>query len=152
MKLAEALSLRADLSARLSQLAARAAQNARAQEGEVPLEDPLALLAEHARLADELEALIRGINRTNLTATLADGTTLTDALARRDVLRLLLRDRRSVADRAAERGDRYSQSEIRWVATVDVPALRADVDAISKELRVLDTSIQEANWSNQLTA
>jgi hypothetical protein len=44
MKLAEALALRADLQARLAQLASRATTNARYQEGEEPAEDPNALL------------------------------------------------------------------------------------------------------------
>ena len=40
MKLAEALSLRADLQKRISQLEVRLKNNARIQEGEEPAEDP----------------------------------------------------------------------------------------------------------------
>lgn len=150
MKLAEALAERAALTTRMSQLAARAAQSSRVQEGEAPIEDPAALLAEHARLADQLTALIVRINRTNLTVTIADGATLTEALARRDVLRLLIAARTQVAETAAARADRYSQSEIRYVSAIDVAAVRNDLDALSQQWRELDVRIQEANWANDL--
>src|SRR5690349_9165687 len=87
MKLAEALALRADAARRVEQLRARIAASARYQEGEAPAEDAGALLAEAAEALGTLESLIRRINRTNA-VTVVDGQTLTDALARRDVLRL----------------------------------------------------------------
>ena len=46
MKLAEALSLRADLQRRIAALRERLRKNARVQEGDTPAEDPLELLAE----------------------------------------------------------------------------------------------------------
>lgn len=150
MKLAEALAERAALSTRLSQLAQRAAQHARVQEGEPPVEDPTALLAEHDRVAAQLTELIARINRTNLQATLADGTTLTDALAQRDVLRLRVQAYTSTADAGAARADRYSQSEIRYVAAIDVAAVRSRADALSQQWRELDVRIQEANWQSDL--
>lgn len=87
VKLAEALALRADATRRVEQLRARITGSARHQEGETPAEDAAALLAEAGAVLDELESLIRRINRTNA-ATQIEGGTLTDALARRDVLRL----------------------------------------------------------------
>lgn len=150
MKLAEALAERAALNARMSQLAARATQSARVQEGEEPIEAPADLLAEHGRLADALADLILRINRTNLEVRLADGATMTAALARRDVLRLLLNARTAVADAASARGDRFTRTEVRYVAAVDVAALRADIDRLSKEWRELDVRIQEANWAHEL--
>lgn len=65
MKLAEALSLRADATRRVEQLRTRIVANARFQEGEEPTEDAAALLAEAGAVLDELEGLIRRINRTN---------------------------------------------------------------------------------------
>lgn len=150
MKLAEALAERAALTTRLNQLSQRAAQHARVQEGEAPVEDPAALLAEHDRVSGELAALIARINRTNLQATLADGTTLTDALALRDVLRLRVQAYTQTADAGAARADRYSQSEIRYVAAIDVAAVRATADALSQQWRELDIRIQEANWQSDL--
>ena len=150
MKLAEALAERSALTTRMAQLAARATQSARVQEGEDPVESPGELLAEHGRLAASLSDLILRINRTNLDTTLAGGTTLTAALARRDVLRLLLAARTAVADAASARADRYSRTEIRFVAAIDVAALRTELDALSKEARELDVRIQEANWAHEL--
>ena len=89
MKLAEALAKRADLQRRIEQMRGRLQKSALVQEGESPPEDPQELLGEAERLVSELEGYVRSINRTNLSATLADGeTTLTDALARRDALTL----------------------------------------------------------------
>jgi hypothetical protein len=65
VKLAEALSLRADATRRVEQLRARIVANARFQEGEEPTEDAAALLGEAGAVLDELEDLIRRINRTN---------------------------------------------------------------------------------------
>ena len=64
MKLAEALSIRADLQTRYSQLAGRANASARYQEGETPAEDAGALLTEMDRIASQLEALVVRINVT----------------------------------------------------------------------------------------
>ena len=86
MKLAEALALRADAARRAEQLRSRVTGSARFQEGETPAEDAAALLTEGGTVLDELESLIRRINRTNA-VTMVGGATLTDALARRDVLR-----------------------------------------------------------------
>ena len=58
---------------------------AKVQEGEAPPEQPEVLLAEFEQAAEELRRLIARINRTNLTVVTAEGETLTDALARRDV-------------------------------------------------------------------
>ncbi|MEZ4519486.1 MAG: hypothetical protein R3C44_22530 [Chloroflexota bacterium] len=67
------------------------------------------------RMADELESLIRRINRTNSATVLEPGDeTIADAIAQQDVLRV----RRTVYKAAAEAGivrrDRYSKSELRF--------------------------------------
>ena len=45
---------------------------------------------------------------------------------------------------------RYSRSEVRFVPTVDVKALRDMADSASKAYRELDTKIQQLNWTTQL--
>jgi hypothetical protein len=65
VKLAEALSLRANAARRIEQLRSRIVGNARYQEGEDPAEDPAALLTEAGEALREYETLIRRINRTN---------------------------------------------------------------------------------------
>ena len=88
MKLAEALLLRADRNRTLEQLMQRIQVSARYQEGEKPPEEARDLVATASTVLDELEVLIRSINRTNSGTVMADGGTVTDALAERDVLRL----------------------------------------------------------------
>lgn len=134
----------------MSQLAARIEQNVLVQEGEQPAEDPLALLVEHDRLANDLRELILRINTTNLEVSIPGHQNMTDALAHRDVLRLQVRLRQSVAQRASARFDRSTRSELRYVSIVDVPLVRTEADELSAQLRELDTRIQEANWLNDL--
>src|SRR5215471_1407050 len=88
MKLAEALLLRADRNRTLEQLKQRIQVSARYQEGENPPEDVRDLVVAASSVLDELQSLIRDINRTNSSTVMADGRTVTEALAERDVLRL----------------------------------------------------------------
>jgi hypothetical protein len=152
MKLAEALALRADASRRAEQLRARVTGSARYQEGETPAEDAAALLAEAGEVLGELESLIRRINRTNA-ATPADGGTLTDALARRDVLRLRHSIVTAAADAAAgegQRGYRQLRSELRMIPALPVADLRRQADDLARQLREVDTLIQRTNWEADL--
>ncbi len=152
MKLAEALALRADAARRAEQLRARIAASARYQEGETPAEDATALLAEAAEVLSELETLIRRINRTNAAVHL-DAGTLTDALARRDVLRLRHRMVTSAADAAAgdaQRGFRQLRSELKMIPALPVAELRSQADDLARQLREVDTLIQRTNWEADL--
>src|SRR5438045_4613922 len=87
MKLAEALLLRADLQKKIASLRERIVANAVVQEKDKPSEDPNILMKEAFGAIDDLEALVTKINKTNLSAKLADGRTLTDAIALRDTLK-----------------------------------------------------------------
>lgn len=150
MKLAEALILRADLQKRHAQLKARIIRSAKVQEGETPPEDPARLLAEAEQVATQLEDLLRRINRTNSTTPLDDGSTLTDALARRDVSRLRHALLREVAQAAVVTQDRYSKSEVRFRSTVAIAAIEAQADDLARSMRELEARIQEANWRADL--
>lgn len=157
VKLAEALAQRADAQKRLEQLRARIQGSARYQEGEEPPEEAGALLREADRVLDELEDLIRRINRTNSGAEVEPGTTLTDAIARRDVLRLRRALVAGAADAATGQAQnrpamavRQMRSELRYLSALDVPALRQQSDDVAKELRELDNRIQQVNWEVEL--
>ena len=150
MKLAEALVLRSDIAKRMEQVKARALRNAKVQDGDKPAEDPSALMEEHDRLAAELENLISRINRTN-SATPFMGATLTEALAKRDVLRLRQMAWRDVADRATVVQTIQTKSEVRFRSALDVRAAQKLADDLSRDLRNLDAKIQEANWLTQLS-
>ena len=150
MKLASALSERADIQRRLSELQSRLNNNAKTQEGEEPAEDPKALLKELDALLDRLETLMFQINLTN-SKTVSNGKTMTELLARRDCLAKRLNIMRSFLDQASSKVDRYSQKEIKIVSTVKVSVLQKQVDASSKELRELDEQIQGLNWMTELS-
>ena len=153
MKLAEGLALRADAVRRVEQLRARIGGSARHQEGEPPAEDAAALLVEVGEVLGELESLIRRINRTNA-AIEVEGGTLTDALARRDVLKL----RHSVVSDAARAaaGDgrpgayRQLRSELKMIAVLPVAELRRQADDLARQLREVDTLVQRTNWEVDL--
>src|ERR671936_1078504 len=112
MKLGEALTLRSQLQTRIELLRGRLKASALVQEGEQPPEDPAGLLAEFDDLATQLERLVTRINHTNLATRLPDGTTLTDALARRDALALRQTVIRQVADVAGQRPPRHGGAQI----------------------------------------
>lgn len=154
MKLAEGLALRADAVRRVDQLRARIVASARYQEGEEPPEDAAALLAESSAVLDDLQTLIRRINRTNAVAQMGDLGTLTDALARRDVLRLRHAVVTAAADAAVGRSQgaivRQLRSELRMLAALPVAQLRDQADEIARELRELDIRIQRSNWEVDL--
>lgn len=149
MKIAEALARRADIQTRIADLQNRIVANARHQEGESPAEDPTALLAEVRRLADDLERLMRQVNRTNA-ATQFDAGTVTDAIARRDVLAIRRRSVVAAADAASGRRDRVTRSEVKFTTSLDVAALRREADDLARQYRELDVSLQEANWATEL--
>ena len=101
------------------------------------------------RLVDELEILIRQINKTN-TVTALDSGTLTDSIARRDALALKRRVVATAADAVAGRRDRVTRSEVRYLTSLDVAALRRQADELASEYRALDVKLQEANWATDL--
>lgn len=157
MKLAEALALRADAKRRAEQLRARIVASARYQEGEEPAEDAAGLLTEADAVLGELEGWIRRINRTNAATALDGGEVLSDAIARRDVLRMRHSLVTAAADAAAGRDGRHAvgfgrqlRSELRQLAALPVAQLRGRADQLAREQRELDVRIQRANWEVDL--
>ena len=142
MKLAEALSERADIQKRMQQLCARLRRNALVQEGEKPAEDPHALLEEYGRLCERYEELIR--------RTTDGGETLTALLARRDALIERISGLNDFLQEASNTAARATRSEIVIRSTVDVSALQKQADELSKQLRELDVRIQGLNWTTEL--
>ena len=150
MKLGEALTLRSDNLRRIEELTARAAQNTQVQEGTKPAADPNELIGEIERLTSETTSLIQRINRTNVVTRLAEGALLSDALAQRDRHLALRNNLRSIAKAASEPQTRFLRSEIRVVRTVSTSTLLKRADDLAKMQRILDASIQEANWTIDL--
>jgi len=150
MKLAEALIRRADCQKRFEQLKARLIVNAKVQEGDVPAETPAELLAELGRVANELLEFIKRINKTNSVTVFSAGETLSDVLAARDVLALQRAAYAEMAQAASITQGRYTRSEVKYVATVNVADLQKRVDELAKNYRELDARIQELNWQVEL--
>ena len=150
MKLAEALVERKAAQQKIAELSERLQRAALVQEGETPAEAPATLLAELSEVSARLQALIVAINATNSRDTLADGVTLTAAIARRDVLRM----RQGVLDAlirtAGSAQMRARGAEIKLVPTVNVAELQRERDALAKTYRELDTALQAANWAVEL--
>ncbi len=150
MKLANALAERADLQTRISQLQSRLSNNALVQEGEKPAEDPNDLLKELDEDFRRLEWLISRINRTNAAVRTESGDSISDLLARRDCLTSRVGALRNFLTVASTRVRRGTVGEIKIRSTVNVRELQKQADALSKELRELDTAIQEKNWTTDL--
>lgn len=150
MKLAEALILRADLKTRGAKLKELLNANAKTQEGETPSLSIVALLAEFEEVASQTMVLIRQINKTNAQTPFSDDTTLTDALAERDVLGARLKTYRGLIDAGTIRQDLRTRSEVKFKVAFDVAELQKQVDVLAKQYRELDTKIQALNWQTDL--
>jgi hypothetical protein len=155
VKLAEALLLRADRNRTFEQLRSRIQASARYQEGEKPPENAKELVAAAAGVLDEVEDLIRKINRTNSATVMEDGRTISDALAERDVLRLRYSLLTSAAEAASGSGQRLAmaratRSELRVLTALDVKALRQQAADVARRTRELDGQVQQVNWTTDL--
>lgn len=149
MKLAEALSIRKDLQTRIEQLRTRIINNVRIQEGEEPAEDPKQLLKELDSCLKQLQEYIYRINVTNMN-TMSDDKPLTQLMAERDVLTKRVQVLRDVFNQASATTERYSRSEIKFITTIDVKAMAAQIDKLSAQLRELDVKIQALNFATDL--
>ena len=77
---------------------------------------------------------------------------MTAALAKRDALKNEHAVLTTLADAATPEQLRYSRSEIKVVAAVEVKAVRKQADEVAKTCRELDAQIQQANWAHDLPA
>lgn len=150
MKLAEALSIRKDLQVRIAQLGPRIQANVKVQEGDEPSEQPEEMMKELDACYKQVEGLMWQINTTNMQTRNAEGTTLTQLLAQRDVLSMRICSIGGIINAATPSQNRYSRTEIKSVTIVDVKSLRKQIDAYSNQLRKLDMEIQTLNFQTEL--
>ena len=149
MKLAEALKERADLNIKLQEIANRLGCNNLVQEGEKPAEDPNELLKEYDGASKRLVELVTRINQTNAVITL-NGQTITALISKKDVLKQKLKNYQDLVFTASNIASRVQRSEIKILPTVEVKELQKKCDSLAKELRELENSLQEANWTTEL--
>jgi hypothetical protein len=150
MKLAEALAERSDCQNRMEEIRKRLVRSARVQEGEQAAEDTTELLAQSDRIFARLLELVSAINRTNAKTGFDDQRTISDAIAERDVVGKRRDFLTGIAEAASTRQDRYSKSEVRFIATVSVGKLQTEADGLARKYRELDTRLQELNWKTEL--
>lgn len=149
MKLAEALVERASLQKKIESLKKRLVRNSKVQDGEKPNEDPTILITELEEDLKILENLISKINLVNC-KTFIDGVSLTEMIAKRDVLKLKITILQEFLESASSIIDRYSNTEIKIKSTINVSSFQKQIDKTSKEIRLIDTKIQETNWITEL--
>ena len=149
MKLAEALQERADLKRALTGLRERLDRAALVQEGEKPAEDPQALLRLQEECFRRMEYLIAAINHSN-DVTEVNGMTLTRLIAKKAVLLMKLAAYKNLIRTAGSGAPRARGAEIRILPTVKTAELQAEADRISREIRLLDNTLQETNWTRDL--
>lgn len=150
MKLAEALTLRADLQKRVVQLKERLIINAKVQEGDSPAEEPETLLDELDKNTIELETLIKQINKTNSNTYIDSNESIADLIAKKDVLALKLSILREFVKVSGSKIDRYSNKEIKILSTINISEKQKQIDKMSKEYRILDTKLQGLNWTTDI--
>lgn len=150
MKLAEALSIRSSLQRDLAWIKEQFSKISRVPEGSKPAEDPEEMLSRMESRASEFEALLKRINRTNLSVTDSRGRTMTDLLAERDALRARQNILSEAYQQATQKEDVYGRQELRYVPTMDVVALRKRVEGINVRLRELNILVQRLNWEADL--
>lgn len=148
MKLAEALSIRADLQRKIGQLKQRLKDSSKVQEGDVPIENVCDLYKELDYCFDKLEKLIYRINMTNI-QTFSKGENITAKIAKKDILNMRVSMFREI-ERHVMEIERYGRNEIKYVRTIDIKDFHKQIDTYSKELRLLDLEIQSLNWQTDL--
>jgi energy-converting hydrogenase A subunit M len=150
LKLAEALSIRADLQRKVLQLKERILRNAKIQVDEKPAEDPNALLTELDDTSKDLVTLVKKINQTNSALVFDKENTMADILSERDRLASLRDLHRELAKQATVSQDRYKKLEIKFMPAVDVKGIQKLADSYAKQFRELDVKIQALNWTKDL--
>lgn len=149
MKLAEALSIRADLQKKVAQLKERIKESAKVQEGDEPCDNVEELYKELDEALIQLEDLVYRINITNVQI-VQGGDSLTRLIAKRDVLSLRVKTLQEVVRHVSANDTRYGRNELKYVRTIDIKALRKKADTYAKQYRELDLKILSLNWTVDL--
>lgn len=150
MKISEALIEKSELLKINEQILNRIIRNAIVQEGEKPSEEVsvlLKILNDNFIKIEDLSLRIAKANSIVLTKT---GIRIADAIIKKELLGKNIEIFRKIYESGDTNSARYSQSEIRKIRTFDLKEIQKNIDLLSKEYRVLDVNIQEANWNNNI--
>ncbi|MCM1293615.1 MAG: DIP1984 family protein [Bacteroides sp.] len=150
MKLAEALSIRSQLTNKVTQLRSRLNDCVRIQEGDEMTETPWDVVEELDSTLSELRRIIYAINMTNTHTVDEAGRNLTSLIAERDILKQRVAILGSAIDMLIRKESRYNRMEIRFVRTVDVNDFRKIYNDSASRLRTLDLHIQSLGFTTDL--
>ena len=150
MKLAEALSIRSQLTNKVTQLRSRLNDCVKIQEGDEIAETSQQVVEELDSTLAELRRIIYSINMTNTLTMDEEGRNLTSLIAERDTLKQRVSILSSAVDTLTQKESRYNRSEIRYVRTVDVTEFRKIYNESAAKLRKLDLHIQGLGFTTDL--
>ena len=150
MKLAEALSIRSQLTNKVTQLRSRLNDCVKIQEGDEISETPQQVVDELDSTLTELRRIIYAINMTNTLTVDEDGRNITSLIAERDTLKQRVSILSSAVDTLTQKESRYNRSEIRYIRTVDVTEFRKIYNESAANLRKLDLHIQGLGFTTDL--
>lgn len=150
MKLANALSERATLQEKITDLRNRIELNSVAQDGETAAEDPWELLQALDDTLAQYEKILTAINLTNSRTMTPEGSPVTELLSRRESLEKRIDALNRMAQSATQSMHRYGRNEIKWYPTISISQMRKIMDESEKQLRGLNDRLQEINWTTEL--
>ena len=101
-------------------------------------------------MIEPLTEIIKRINKSNNNTSFNNDWMLSDALVEKEALLDKRNTLANLAEQASYKQDRYSKTEIKSIATINVREIQKEVDKLSKEYRELDTKIQGLNWLTDL--
>lgn len=150
MKLANALSERATLQEKITDLRNRIELNSVAQDGETAAEDPWELLQALDDTLAQYEKILTAINLTNSRTMTPERSPVTELLSRRESLEKPIDALNRMAQSATQSMHRYGRNEIKWYPTISISQMRKIMDESEKQLRGLKDRLQEINWTTEL--
>jgi len=128
----------------------RMINNAKIQEGVEPNEKSTDLLNELDEKLERLEYLIIHINKTNEQTKCSNDLTISQMIAKRDIFKKKVSILGMYLNSANQLIERVTHSEIKIVSAFSVVEMQKKIDTLSRELRLIDTKIQEQNWLAEL--
>jgi hypothetical protein len=107
-------------------------------------ESPKDILLELNFCFERLELLINTINEAN------NNSGLCKLLAKRDVIKSKLNAYRNFLMEISSGVNRYSKTEIAILPNYDAKIIQKEIDLLSKDFRLVDSTIQSKNWEIQI--
>lgn len=146
MKLAELLIERSEMKKRIEVISSRLRRTAKVQEGDPITIPPDKMLTKLDYLIDRHELIIRKINHVNQSTMFEKDMTLADAVVKRESMKHRRNIYSALFSASYIEENRYSKSEIKFVATLNVDKIMEISDDLSRDIRLLDGKIQAKNW------